>query len=184
MQALKTPGALCTALGLMISEGHKVIRECLKEGWEDGGGSGGKDVGVVDVPPWVCSAQSRGDEGRPYGGLQRGSTELCSLRTATGCRGTTRSYIIPQPAHSDLSLWFPLPVIGKTVLKLWRSRATKKYSQAISLHCERFLFKQKTQPSWKLEIPIISQIALMYWQSCFQLIRVKWAPQNPKTNYI
>lgn len=118
MQALKTPGALCTALGLMISEGHKVIRECLKEGWEDGGGSGGKDVGVVDVPPWVCSAQSRRDEGRPYGGLQRGSTELCSLRTATGCKGTTRSYIIPQPGHSDLSLWFPLPVIGKTVLKL------------------------------------------------------------------
>lgn len=33
-----------------MSEGHKVIRQCPKEGWEHGERSGGKNGGVAEVP--------------------------------------------------------------------------------------------------------------------------------------
>lgn len=69
MQALKTSGALCTALDLMMSEGHKVIRQCPKEGWEDGEGSVGKKVGVAEVPGfvWLRVEEMRGGLMAAYG---------------------------------------------------------------------------------------------------------------------
>jgi len=67
-----------------IWEGHKAIRECPKEGYEDGEGSGGQ--GVRGTSEISCFLQPRAEELR--GGLmaaaaphreRRGSAELCSL---------------------------------------------------------------------------------------------------------
>jgi len=75
--------------GATLQGGHETIREHPKENCKDGEGLAGKGC---EERLRLCSAQSRGAEGRPRGGCSssqgaEGSAELCSVWQRQGLRG-------------------------------------------------------------------------------------------------